>query len=84
MEYLVAKRFGKNTKVYVSEAVDIARGEWLQNGSPEPYQSQIADKVQVFKQLGYFNALGNGTWYDKYSDEAMLERYIASHFQPIE
>lgn len=83
MEYLVAKRFGKNTKVYVLEAVDIARGEWIQNGAPEPYQSQIADKVQVFKQLGYFNALGNGTWYDKYSDEAMLERYIASHFQPI-
>lgn len=83
MEYLVAKRFGKNTKVYVSEAVDIARGEWLQNGSPETYQSQIVDKVQVFKQLGYFNALGNGTWYDKYSDEAMLERYITSHFQVI-
>lgn len=83
MEYLVAKRFGKNTKVYVLEAVDIARGEWLQNGSPKTYQSQIADKVEVFEQLGYFNALGNGTWYDKYSDETILERYISSHFQPI-
>lgn len=83
MEYLVAKRFGKNTKVYVSEAVDIARGEWLENHSPETYSSKVVDSVNVFKQFGYFNALGNGTWFDKYSDEILLERFIANHFPPI-
>lgn len=83
MEYLVAKRFGKNTKVYVAESVDIARGEWLANGSPNDYSSKVVDQVEVLKQLGYFNALGNGTWYDKYSDKAMLEKFIDSHFPPI-
>lgn len=84
MEYLVAKRFGKNTKVYVLEKVDTARGEWIENGSKETYSSKVVDNVRVLKQLGYFNALGNGTWYDKYSNELMLERFIASHFPAIE
>lgn len=84
MEYLVAKRFGKNAKVYVWEKVDTARGEWIENGAPETYNSKVVDKVQVLKQLGYFNALGNGTWYDKYSNELMLERFISNHFPLLE
>lgn len=83
MEYLVAKRFGKNTKVYVAESVDIAHGEWLANDSPDDYSSKVVDYVETLKQLGYFDALGNGTWYDKYSDKAMLEKFIDSHFPPI-
>lgn len=80
MEYLVAKTFGKNTKIYVSEKVDLLRGEWLLAGSPEKIKSHIVDNSKVYKQLGYFNALGNGSWYDKYQDSLVLERFISKHF----
>lgn len=83
-EYLVAKKFGKNTKVYVSEKVELARGEWLRNNSSESYTSNHVDNLKVFKQLGYFNSLGNATWYDKYQDAIMLENYISKHFPKLD
>lgn len=83
VEYLVAKTFGKNTKVYVSEKVDLLRGEWLVSGAPDVIKSNVVDSSKVYKQLGYFNALGNGTWYDKYPDSCVLEEFISKHFPPI-
>ncbi len=80
MEYLVAKNHEKNVKVYVDEKVDIARGEYIANNQPKEYNSRIVDNTRVFKQLGYFNALGNGTWYDKYNDTNTLEDFINAHF----
>ena len=83
MEYLVGKNHLKNVKVYVDEKVDIARGEYIANGRPSDYESQVVDNTKVFDQLGYFNGLGNGTWYDKFSDTISLEEYIKAHFQSI-
>ncbi len=80
MEYLVAKNHSKNVKVYVEDKVEIARGEYLQNESHKSYKSKIVDDIRVFKQLGYFNALGNATWYDTYSHEQELEEFIKTHF----
>ena len=83
VEYLVGVSNGKNVKVYVDEKVDIARGEYLANGQPDNYRSQAVENVSVLKQLGYFNKLGNGTWYDKYSNYDNLEEYINAHFRNV-
>lgn len=80
MEYLVAKNHEKNVKVYVDEKVDIARGEYLANNRPKEYNSKVVDDIRVFNQLGYFNDLGNGTWYDKYKDLETLEEFISIQF----
>lgn len=80
MEYLVAKGNGKNVKVYVLKDIDIARGEYLANGSVDSFNSKVVDKNDVFKQLGYFNSLSNGTWYDTYKDLEELKQYISEHF----
>ena len=81
MEYLVGISNEKNVKVYVDEKVDIARGEYIANGQPDNYNSKAVENTMVFKQLGYFNQLGNGTWYDKYSNYDDLEEYINAHFE---
>lgn len=83
MEYLIAKKFGKNIDVYVLETVDIARGEWEMNNCPEPHNSRVVDDIRVFKQLGYFNRLGKGTWLHMFSDYIKLESFIKKHFPPI-
>lgn len=80
MEYLVAKVNGKNVKVYVNEKVDLSRGEYIANGQPKNYKSQIVENNKVYKLLGYFNDLGNGTWYDKYSNTVNLEEFIDAQF----
>ncbi len=63
--------------------MDTAYGEWIANGKMDDYESKVVDKVKVLKQFGYFNALGNGTWYDKYPDTLALENFISNHFPPI-
>lgn len=83
VEYLIAKTFGKNVKIYVSEKVDLLRGEWLLTGSPDKISSHIVDNSRVYRQLGCFNALGNGTWFDKYPDSLVLEKFISKHFPPL-
>ena len=83
MEYLIAKKFGKNINVYVYEAVDIARGEWEMNGCPESHNSRIVQDIRVFKQLGYFNRLGNGTWLYIFPDHVKLETFIQKHFPQL-
>lgn len=86
VEYLVAKKYYKDVKVYVSEAVDTARGEYLVNGKPKNYHSKVVDEnhtIEVFEQLGYFNGLDNGTWFEKYSDISDLEQYLAVDFPNI-
>lgn len=80
MEYLVGKKTGKDVKVYVNEKVDISRGEFLANGQPKNYQSKIVENIEVYKQLGYFNKLGNGTWYETYNDLSNLEEFIERQF----
>lgn len=80
MEYLVGKKNGKDVKVYVDEKVDLSRGEYIANGQNKEFKSQIVDDVKVYKQLGYFNQLGNGTWYEKYSDLTNLEEFIKTQF----
>ena len=80
MEYLVAKKSGKNVKVYVDEKVDISRGEFIANGQEKSYKSKIVDNIDVYKQLGYFNKLGNGTWYELYSGLSNLEEFIEQQF----
>lgn len=84
MEYLVAKDNGKNVKVYVDEKVDITRGEYIANGKKDSYKSNIVENNDVYTQLGYFNELGNGTWYDFYNNLLNLEEYIYAHFPEIE
>lgn len=84
MEYLVAKDNGKNVKIYVDEKVDITRGEYIANGKSDAYKSKVVDNNNVYKQLGYFNELGNGTWYDSYNSFSNLEEYVCAHFPEIE
>lgn len=84
MEYLVAKENGKNVKIYVDEKVDITRGEYIANGKSEEYKSKVVDNNDVYKQLSYFNELGNATWYDLYNSLSNLEEYINAHFANIE
>lgn len=84
VEYLVAKRFDKDIHVYVDEAVDIGRGEWVKNRNLKEYRPHIADDIRVFKQLEFFNTLGNGTWLYKFLDYAKLKSFIMSHFPPVE
>ena len=83
MEYLVAKKYNKDVSVYVFNDVDVARGEYLENNKPQFYKSKVVDNAhtaEVFAQLGYFNALGNGTWYDKYQNISDLEKYIEAAY----
>lgn len=80
MEYLVAKKTGKNVKVYVDEKVEISRGEFIANNQPPHFQSKIVENVKVYKQLGYFNKLGNGTWYETYNGLSDLEKFIERQF----
>ena len=66
---------------YVDEKVDIARGEYLENNKPKDYKSKHVTKPKyVFEQLGYFNDLGNGTWYDKYQSLKHLKDFLGKHF----
>ena len=86
MEYLVAKTYRKDVQVYVLKDVDIARGEYISNGCPAEYSSSVVESKnapKVFAQLGYFNGLGNGTWFDKYSSINDLERYLDVLFPSI-
>lgn len=79
VEYLVAKYYNKEVIVYVNKDVETARGEYIANGKPAQYKSKVVDNEnapKVFAQLGYFNALGNGTWYNKYSTISELEQYL--------
>jgi hypothetical protein len=81
MEYYIASLYNKNIRVYVDEKVDFARGEYLENNKPVNYRSQYVTKPQyVFEQLGYFNDLGNGTWYDKYQSLQHLKDFLDKHF----
>lgn len=80
VEYLVSKHYYKDVRVYVSNAVDVARGEYLMNSSPEKYKSRAVDKREVLEQLGYFNALGNGTWYQKYTTVEDLDKFLLAAF----
>lgn len=83
MEYLVAKTYNKDVTIFVLSAVDTVRGEYLANGKPQGYKSNIIEdkySYEVFAQLGYFNALGNGSWYNKYSTISELEQYIDAMF----
>jgi hypothetical protein len=80
MEYLVGKKNGKNVKVYVNEKVEISRGEYIANNQPKEYKSNVVDNIEVYKQLGYFNQLGNGTWYDLYNGYSDLEKFIDKQF----
>lgn len=84
MEYLVANKLGKSVSVYVYEKVEDARGEWTKNGSPNDYKSRVVDDIRVFKQLGYFNSLGNGTWLNKYYDYSSLVNAIKKRFPTIQ
>lgn len=86
MEYLVAKTYRKDVNVYVFNEVDVARGEFIANGRPDNYVSKIVESKnasKVFAQLGYFNSLGNGTWYNKYSTIADLEQYLDVTFPSL-
>lgn len=80
VEYLVAKKYFKDVKVYVANSVDVARGEYIANGSPENYKSKAVESPLVLTQLGYFNGLGNGTWYNKYSTINDLDKYLLAAF----
>ncbi|PWJ10269.1 P-loop ATPase, Sll1717 family [Ruminococcus flavefaciens] len=80
MEYLVAKENHKNVKVYVLKDVDIARGEYIANDCSEKFKSKVVQDNRVFEQLGYFNSLLNGTWYDTYNDIDDLKQYIIKQF----
>lgn len=80
MEYLVGKKTGKNVKVYVDEKVDISRGEFIANNQPKDFKSKIVENIEVYKQLGYFNKLGNGTWYETYNSLSNLEEFIERQF----
>lgn len=81
MEYYIASLYNKNVRVYVDEKVDIARGEYLENNKPKDYKSKHVTKPKyVFEQLGYFNDLGNGTWYDKYQSLKHLKDFLGKHF----
>ena len=80
MEYLVAKENHKNVKVYVLKDIDIARGEFIANGSDDNFSSKVVENTKVFKQLGYFNSLSNGTWYDTYDGLEELKDYISKQF----
>ena len=80
MEYLVAKGNRKNVKVYVLKDIDIARGEYIANGSNDMFNSKVVENINVFKQLGYFNGLSNGTWYDTYNNLEELKNYISTQF----
>lgn len=84
MEYLVANNLGKSVSVYVYEKVEDARGEWTKNGSPDDYKSRVVDDVRVFKQLGYFNSLGNGTWLNKYYSQSNLLNAIKKRFPAVQ
>ena len=80
-EYYIASLYKKNVRVYVDEKVDIARGEYIENNKPEDYKSKCVTKpIYVFKQLEYFNKLGNGTWYAKYQSLHHLKEFLAKHF----
>ena len=86
VEYLVAKEYKKDVLVYVLNDVDVARGEYLANGSPKEYNSKVADgknAPKVFAQLGYFNALGNGTYYQKYSTINDMKKYLEAKFPDL-
>lgn len=80
VEYLVAKKYFKDVKVYVANSVDVARGEYIANGSPENYKSKAVNSPLVLTQLGYFNGLGNGTWYNTYSNINDLDKYLLAAF----
>lgn len=86
VEYLVAKKFNKDIKIYVLKNVEVAKGEYVANGKPSEYRSFAVDSQnasKVCEQLILFNKLGNGTWYNTYTDMAELEKYIEAAF-PVE
>ena len=83
-EYHIASLYNKNVRVYVDESVDTARAEYLINNKPKGYKSRFSDDPErVFAQLGYFNSLGNGTWYDKYTSIVHLKQFLDKHFPDI-
>lgn len=86
MEYLVSKAYNKDVAVYVSERVETARGEYIANGKPADYKSNAVEErhvAEVFEQLSLFNALGNGTWYDKYNTIDNLEQFLDARFPEL-
>ena len=60
--------------------IDVAKGEYQKNGSPENYKSNAVDDTKVFTQLSYFNSLENGTWYNTYSDVNELDKFLRTVF----
>lgn len=86
MEYLVSKYYNKDVAVYVSERVETARGEYIANGKPKDYKSNVVESAhaaEVFAQLGLFNALGNGTWYDKFNSLNSLKQFLDVRFPDL-
>lgn len=83
MEYFVAKSHEKNVRVYMSEEIDTARGEWIENNKRKSYRSKVVEDNRVFEIIGYFNALNNGTWVDKYPNIEGLKEFIRCHFPKI-
>lgn len=83
MEYLVSKNYNKNVNVYVLEELDNRRIEYIiEKKSNNSVEISDNDK-KVFEQIRYFNALGNGTWYNKYSDIDNLLTYLDAEFPDI-
>ena len=83
MEYLVSKQIKKNVYVYVSESVDNKRLEYIRKKRSEKPIEISENDQNVFKQIRYFNALGNGTWYNKYSDIDNLLTYLDAEFPTV-
>lgn len=86
MEYLVSKAYNKDVAVYVSERVETARGEYIANGKPSNYKSNVVEEkhaTEVFAQLALFNSLGNGTWYDKYNKINGLKQFLTARFPDL-
>lgn len=81
MEFYVAQQLGKDVRVYIDEQVEIARGEFIANGSPPNYKSNVVENVKVFDTVGYLNAMRAGVWKYSYNSIQTLEHYIEWHFQ---
>lgn len=47
-------------------------------------KSRVVDDIRVFKQLGSFNSLGNGTWLNKYYDYLSLANAIKKRLPTVQ
>ena len=83
MEFFVAQKLGKDVRVYIDESIEIARGEFIANGSPLNYKSKIVENVRVFEMVGWINKMRDGVWKYSYNNVQTLEKLIAWHFQCV-